>query len=64
MMTQRNGDSRDTPRAEKHDYEPPMIEQTASFERLTLACGRQPGDEGQGGLCDPLDEEAMGSANS
>jgi hypothetical protein len=48
--------------AEKLVYEPPMIEQSASFERLMLQCTRQSGNEGQGGPCDPLDPENMGMA--
>lgn len=51
-MTQSNRET-NAPRVEKLEYEAPRIEQTASFERLMLACTRQPGNEGQGGPCDP-----------
>ena len=56
-----NQNSRDN--ADKLKYEPPIIEQSASFERLMLACTRQPGNEGQGGPCDPL-ENPMAVASS
>lgn len=54
-MNQHNSDANNAPHAEKLEYEPPMIEQSASFERLMLMCTRQPGNTGLGGPCDPLE---------